>query len=161
VRAIDPRVKRCRIAPRQSTKILVGEIQTDDHDEHIRKRFRHLTPPPSRPTANISRPASSPATLGRVRMPAPLIVLTAIERPLIPVEQRPCARRLGFESLDGVADRRKMAAAQADNRREVCWTVDAREILVAAIRALAVAGERERHGHPHAETIDMLSRLHI
>jgi len=40
--------------------------------------------------------------------------------------------------MKGVVDRCEVTAALADNRREVCWAVWAREILATTLRALAV-----------------------
>jgi len=62
--------------------------------------------------------------------------------------------------MKGVVDRCEVTTVQAGDRREVCRTVDAGEILAATLRALSVAGERERHrGYPEIHCGSLGRRL--
>jgi hypothetical protein len=56
-------------------------------------------------------------------------------------------KRIGlfrWEGMKRVVDRCEVTTVQAGDRREICRTVDAGEILAATLRALTFAGERER-----------------
>ena len=48
--------------------------------------------------------------------------------------------------MEGIVDRREVAATQAGDWGVICGTIEARQIFVAALRALTAAVECEWHG---------------